>query len=50
MKKPSRPVAMTMCRMRGMSGGEACRRARCDSSVVKGSVEGEGGCGDQRMG
>jgi len=33
--KPSRPTATTMCRMRGMSGGEACRKRRCVSSWVK---------------
>ena len=35
MKKPQRPTAMTMCRIRGMMGGEACRSLRWVSNVVK---------------
>ena len=38
MKKPSRPVATTMCRMRGISGGAACRMVRCRSIVANGSA------------
>ena len=40
---------MTMCRMRGMMAGEACRKRRCVSRVVK-EVEREVGEAVQRMG
>ena len=47
-RKPRRPVATTMCRMRGMSGGEAWRVSRWFSSAVKAS--GREGAAVQRMG
>ena len=37
MRKPRRPtaIAMTMCRMRGMMAGEACKNWRWVSRVTK---------------
>lgn len=39
MKKPQNPTAMTMCRMRGMMAGEACRSRRWVSRVEKCAAE-----------
>jgi len=48
--KPRRPVAMTMCRMRGMRGGEAWRIWRWVSRIAKGFVPVGEGEEVQRMG